>query len=332
MEAERYAPAIVIATRDRPEHLLTTVKTVVDQTLLPGELCIVDSSDRTPTRAAIEKLCAQVGLRLDYHHTEVRGSCHQRNLGIDRTTGDPVIFMDDDVSLEPDCIEQLVAEYGHWGADLGGVSGTDAEPSRVETDFPLWRKLFGLSSWTRDASGRIKAGFYVDGISEAKAAQPVQYMNGWLMSFRRHALNGERFDEAMPGYAQKENIDLAYRISRRYLLVKTPDARGRHHKTGTSRLTKHELFRVIMANQFYLHRKNMPRALKYRLALSWALVGLFLLNIGKAARYRDLGYVTGMVVGAWEQVRGRGPVDPVGEQLEHTSRVESPTGVSTDGS
>jgi hypothetical protein len=69
-----------------------------------------------------------------------------------------------------------------------------------------------------------------------------------------------------------------------------------------------------LANQFYLHRKLMPQTPRYKAALWWALLGLFILNIGKAVQTQDPGLVTGLVVGAWEQARGRGLVDPAAER------------------
>jgi hypothetical protein len=71
-----------------------------------------------------------------------------------------------------------------------------------------------------------------------------------------------------------------------------------------------------LANQFYLHRKNMPPTAKNRAALWWALVGMFVLNAGKAVHTRDRGYITGLTVGAWEQARGRGLIDPAAEQAD----------------
>jgi hypothetical protein len=69
-----------------------------------------------------------------------------------------------------------------------------------------------------------------------------------------------------------------------------------------------------LGNQFYLHRKNMTQDFRHKLALWWGLLGLFILNIGRAAFKNDWGLVTGMVVGAFEQARGKGLVDPVTER------------------
>ncbi|MBA3628708.1 MAG: glycosyltransferase family 2 protein, partial [Actinobacteria bacterium] len=102
-DQDKTSSAFIIATRNRPEELRITVESIVAQTVLPGELCIVDSSVDTPVRSHIERLCADSGLRLDYMHPAPRGLPRQRNVGLDRTTGDPVFLVDDDVSLAPDC-------------------------------------------------------------------------------------------------------------------------------------------------------------------------------------------------------------------------------------
>ncbi|HEX2051518.1 MAG TPA: glycosyltransferase [Actinomycetota bacterium] len=313
-DRRRAGSAFVIATRNRPDDLVRTVESLVAQTVLPAELCIVDSSDDTPARARIEALCADASLALDYHHPAPRGLTVQRNVGIDRTTGDPVFFVDDDVALAPDCHERVLDEYDRWGDELGGVRAAPVRPARPALLTRVYRRLFGIGGWWPEASGRVRAGFYVEGVSESAGVRKVEYFNGWFMSYRRAVFAHDRFDEALSGYAYKEDIDFSYRVSRRYTLIQTPRAKCDHLKSGASRMNSHQLQRMNLANQFYLHRKLMPQDARHRAALWWALLGLFLLNVGKALQTRDRGLVTGLVAGAWEQARGRGLVDPALER------------------
>ncbi|HWL66124.1 MAG TPA: glycosyltransferase family 2 protein [Actinomycetota bacterium] len=313
--SQRAPSAFVIATRNRPGDLLKTVQSLVEQTVLPGELCIVDSSDDTPTRAEIEALCDKVGIPLDFHHPAPRGLTVQRNVGIDRTKGDPVFFIDDDVWLAPDCHEQVLAEYERWGEAVGGVRATPVRPARPSLSTRLYRKLFGIGGWWPENSGRIRPGFYAEGISESVGSRKVEYFNGWFMSYRREVFAHERFDEALSGYAYKEDIDFSYRVFLRgHTLVQTPKARCDHLKSDASRLNSHQLQRMNLANQFYLHRKLIPQTFAHKAALWWALTGLFILNVGKALQTNDWGLVTGLVAGASEQARGRGLVDPALER------------------
>lgn len=305
--------AFIIATRNRPDELVATVQSVVEQTVLPGEICIVDSSVETPARAKIEELCESAGLMFDYVHPAPRGLTVQRNVGLERTTGDPVFLIDDDVRLAPDCHEEVLKEYERWGEELGGVQATDTEPSDSSWPAKLWRKTFGMGGWWPEASGRVRPGFWIEGVSVAAGVRRIEAFVGFFMSYRRAVFEDERFDENLAGYGHKEDIDFSYRVSRRWILVKTPRARCHHLKVQTSRMPAFHLMRMNLANQFYLHRKNMPQDLRHRSALWWGLLGLFLLNIGRAIKHRDHGLVTGMVVGAWEQARGRGLIDPATE-------------------
>ncbi|MGH2698606.1 MAG: glycosyltransferase family 2 protein [Actinomycetota bacterium] len=309
--------SFIIATRNRPEELVVTVESLVGQTVLPRELCIVDSSEDTPARAEIEALCDVAGLALDYHHPAPKGLTIQRNAGIDRVSGVIVFFIDDDVFLAPDCHEAILEEYARWGPELGGVRATNPDPARPPLISIAWRKLFGIGGWWPEASGRMRPGFWVEGISDSAGVRRIEYMTGWFMSFRRAVLDQERFDEALSGYAHKEDVDMTYRVSRRYVLLQTPKAKCRHFQTVTARLSSHQLMRMNLANQFYLHRKNMPQTFRYRFALWWGLLGLLVLNVGRATFKADPGLVTGMIVGAWEQGRGSGLVDPA---LEKASR------------
>jgi glycosyltransferase involved in cell wall biosynthesis len=306
--------AFVIATRNRPEDLLHTVESVVAQTVLPAELCIVDSSDETPTRKAIETACKQAGLALEYVHPAPRGLTVQRNVGIDRTSGDPVFFIDDDVELAPDCHERVLEVYDDWGTRAGGVRATPVRPARPSFLTILYRRFFGIGGWWPESSGKVRRGFYAEGISDSAGVRKIEYMNGWFMSYRREVFEHERFDEALSGYAYKEDIDFSYRVSRHYTLVQTPHARCDHLKSDSARMNSHQLQRMNLANQFYLHRKLMPQTFLNKAALWWALTGLFVLNLGKAVQTRDSGLVTGMVTGAWEQARGKGLVDPATER------------------
>jgi GT2 family glycosyltransferase len=312
----------IIATRNRPEHLCNAVRSLVEQTVLPRVLCIVDSSEETPTRAEIERLCADAGLALDYVHPAPRGLTVQRNVGIDRTTGDPVFLIDDDVLMAPDVHEEILAEYARWGPELGGVRGVWLRPPIPNRLTVWWRKLFGMGGWWPEASGRVRPGFFTEVVVDSAGVRQVESFVGWFMSFRREVFEHERFDENLAGFAFREDADFSYRVAKRgYVLVQTPRARIDHLKTTDERLTPFELQRMNLANQIYLHRKNMPQSFKYRAALWWALLGSFLLMVGKAIQTRDRGHVTGMIVGAWEQAHGRGLIDPALEREQRTAET-----------
>jgi GT2 family glycosyltransferase len=305
-ERRRAGSCFVVATRNRPDHLLEAIRSLVAQTILPAELCIVDSSDETPARAEIERLSQEAGIWLDYIHPAPTGLTLQRNLGVDRTSGDPVFFIDDDVWMQPDVHEEVLAEYDRWGAELGGVRGTWLEPPTASRLSTLWRRFFGMETWRAEASGRMRPGFFTDVITTSAEPRRVESFVGWFMSFRRDVFDDERFDENLAEYGFKEDADFSYRVAKRgRVLMQTPRAKIQHAKTSDQRLSPHELQRMNIANHLYLHRKNMPQTFNYKAALWWGMAGTFILNVGKSIETRDTGWATGMIAGAWDQLSRR---------------------------
>jgi GT2 family glycosyltransferase len=307
-ERRRAGSCFIIATRNRPESLQATVESLAAQSVLPSEVCIVDSSEEPPARAAIEELCAEIGVELDYVHPAPRGLTVQRNLGVDRTSGDPIFLCDDDVWLAPDVHERILEEYERWGPELGGVRGIPMQVSSPSKLVLLWRRIFGMSAWRGEGSGRLRPGFFAEEtLAHTADARELEYFIGWFMSFRREVFAHERFDERLSGYGSKEDIDFSYRLAKRgYVLRQTPLARIHHFRSSSERLSPSELQRMHVGNQFYLHRKNMPQELRYKAALWWALIGLLVLAVARTVQRRDARYVTGLVGGVWDEVRGRG--------------------------
>lgn len=298
----------MIATRNRSDDLLTTVRSLVEQTLLPSELCIVDSGGSTPARAEIERLCKTVGLPLDYVHPAPVGLPIQRNLGIDRTSGDPVFLIDDDLWIDPRCHEEIVREYERHGPEVGGI-----RPEMLEVKLPMrlthiYARLFGIGGWWPRNSGRVRTSLFAEFVSDANEVIAVECFPGSFMSYRRAVFERERFDEALAGYAYKEDIDFSFRVSRSFTLLQTPRAKYRHFMTRSERLSVHQVQRMLFVNHAYLHRKLMPQTVRSRAALWWAFLGVFLLGLGKAVKDRDLGWATGPVAGAFDALRARGPV------------------------
>jgi glycosyltransferase involved in cell wall biosynthesis len=303
--------AVVIPTRNRPDELLSAIEALLLQSVLPGEICVVDSSDETRSRREIEILCREAEVPLDYFHPAPRGLTIQRNIGVDRTRGDPIFFIDDDVLLAPDCHEQILKGFARNGAEVGGISATPSRsPRRSLATSQLFQRVFGLGGCDRDNFARMRPGFWCEQVCNPSDVVRLECMRGLCMSFRRAVFEHERFDDILPGYGLKEDVDFGYRVSRHYLLLQIPTARCDHIESPRNRLNSHLVMRVYPGNHVYLHRKNMPQDLRHQTALWWGLFGLLLWFTARAIIERDAGLVTGFLAGAWDQLRGRGLLDP----------------------
>ncbi|MFN8204800.1 MAG: glycosyltransferase [Solirubrobacteraceae bacterium] len=97
--------AIVVPTRDRPGYLRVALASIVPQARAAGAdvLVVLDGPD--PQSASV---AAQAGARV-VAHAAPRGLNAARNTAIDRTEGDLVVFVDDDVAVHPGWLGALRA-------------------------------------------------------------------------------------------------------------------------------------------------------------------------------------------------------------------------------
>ena len=99
----------VIPTRNRPDDLAKAVTSILTQTRPPDELIIVDQSPGNESRIRVESLMSgSKRIQLVYiHDPRISGLVEAKSVAAKRAGGDIVCFLEDDVVLEPDYIEQI---------------------------------------------------------------------------------------------------------------------------------------------------------------------------------------------------------------------------------
>jgi GT2 family glycosyltransferase len=97
--------SIVIPTRARPDYLEVALASIVPQGDGAGvEVLVIDDAGDSPaTRALVERL----GARYE-PHPEPLGLNVARNTGVERSTGELVVFVDDDVRVRPGWLQALL--------------------------------------------------------------------------------------------------------------------------------------------------------------------------------------------------------------------------------
>lgn len=227
--------SVVIATRNRPEPLQTTLDTLFTQSLMPGEVLIVDSSDTPATERLVQSLASERGLPIRHFSTEIRSAARQRNLGAGLAVGQIVIFLDDDVSLDKRFIEELVRPFSEDpDGRLAGVSGTIVNQVYTQPKGLNWFLLgccFG--NWDKSWAGRL-VGPAVNFLPEDKpdTVQPVEWLFSGGTAYRKDIFAQYRFGEQFDGYSFAEDVDLSARIGRTYHLYNTTCARFLHMDLG----------------------------------------------------------------------------------------------------
>ncbi|MES1941142.1 glycosyltransferase [Salinisphaera sp. T5B8] len=213
--------SILFATRNRAAQLERTLDCyrALDTQGLDWELLIVDNGSTDATAEVIER--ARQDLPITYLHADGVGQNRARNVAMDRLSGDLVIFTDDDVLPEPDCVRAYIEAARRWPDDV--IFGARIEPS-FPADTPVWMTTpdfeFATTAFAR--------------YQPADREGPVgRHPYGPSFAVRRAAFEGMRFNEQLGpqtgSYAMGGEGDFLRRLAARgYRYIYVPQARVAH--------------------------------------------------------------------------------------------------------
>jgi len=129
--------SIIIPTYNRSNLLIETLKSVRSQTYRPIEILVIDdgSTDATKNVVAecVKSISKSSGISLYYIYQNNMGPAVARNLGLVKSAGEYVLFLDSDDCLYPQCLDVFSFNLKEKNADMA-VSGYDVikNGSRVD--------------------------------------------------------------------------------------------------------------------------------------------------------------------------------------------------------
>lgn len=264
--------SVIIPTKNRTEDLNCTLDGLLHQTRRPDEIVIVDQSS-SPSSELM-----RFPIPLVYIYApEVSGAAVARNVAMDQASGDIWIFLDDDVILEPQYVEEILAAYSPKIAGVSGIITNYSVPS-------LTRRLFE-SIFVRGAfhDDRQRVYWYAEQL-RFDGPQRVRQFGCGVMSFRAEVIRNLRFDPALTGGSLAEDIDFCARLPRGSRLVIAPNARLIHKRSETGRVMAHWLDQHAQSSS-YMRARNWNRGLADDLAFAWLQVGYAVMaSIGTVKR------------------------------------------------
>jgi GT2 family glycosyltransferase len=280
--------SVVIPTCARPAVLRRTLTSLAACVPAPNEVIIVDGDPSRSAAAVVEEAWPN-GLSVIYI-ASAQGANRQRNEGLDRASGDVVVFFDDDVVVTEKVFAALADAY--MDASLLGATGRVIEPSVRNR----WNRHSQLRRWL--PGGGREGGFTRFGfqryVTRVDDELDVEYMAGCFASARRDVATSVRFDEELS--APGEDVDFSYRLSRLGRIRYLPTAVVYHDKRGFRSRDRREHDHRLVHNRVYLFRKNCRQT---RLARAQFVLYLGLLLAHRLVN-RDLRGARGLVAGMHE--------------------------------
>jgi GT2 family glycosyltransferase len=287
--------SIIIPTIGRPDDLKRTLQSIVRQTTLPREVILVDASGSKEGEQTLTEIFRTTSIRRTFLPTK-RGSCFQRNKGGKASKGDILLFLDDDVELEPQYLAELRQAYEN-DSEVKGATGYIVNAEENNPLMLLYKKLFLLSH--NGGKGRLQASGYPGWNFKPDVLTTVEIMSGCNFSLRRSLFADYHFNEIFKGYSLMEDVELSYRLSRRFKLVQIPQARLQHFMSGVGREKIGEFERQRVKHHYFIWRTLVQK----KASPVWyyiAELGAFILDFAYFFKYGNLDAVWGALKG-WQE-------------------------------
>jgi glucosyl-dolichyl phosphate glucuronosyltransferase len=286
-----YLPSVsvIIPTKNRPQCLDAVVAKLLAQTTRPQEIIIIDQSDSDESRRLVETRYAsalpRIGdlVRLHYIHDQrIPGAAVARNRGMELAEGEVWLFLDDDMGLELEFVEELLVVYARFPS-VDGVSGIITNYPQPLLQARLWGALF-LRGPFRDERQLI----YWNA-SKLRTSGPITVtkFGSGLMSFRANVVRNHRFHGVLRGLPPGEDIDFCARLGFDAVLVIAPRARTTHDHSPLGRSLDHWLKEYTQGKLYHYHR-NWSRGIKNHLAYAWFITGCAFLAVCACLRRRSV--------------------------------------------
>jgi glycosyltransferase involved in cell wall biosynthesis len=166
-----------------------------------------------------------------------KGPAAARNAAAKRACGNVLVFLDADVTVYPDTLAKIAGKFKE-DHDLTAITGVWDKHQKSKNFFPQFKALRDWSYWTNE---RDRDGYY------------------YLFSTRNAAMRREvflrlgGFNEA---FRQMEDVELTYRIAKRYAIIFAPDVRVHHEFEGFWPIVKKYFWRSFYWTKLYRERRK----------------------------------------------------------------------------
>lgn len=287
----------LIPTRDRRGPLGRVLRGVAEQSAQPAEIVIVDASRSDETAELCRTEIPGLASRIVYQRARVAGAIEQRNQAMAYVTQQAVLFLDDDIIFEPECISRLWRALASDPA-LGGVNALITNQRYLPPGLvsrTLFRVLHGrrLETYAGKCIGPA-----VNLLPEDRAELPdvvaVEWLNTTCTLYRRAALPTPPFITEQVNGALRvpafphEDLALSLRVGRSWKLANARTARIYHdsqpgaHKTDLAAVAQVELINRHYLMTGLLRRRRLVDYLKLALIEAFGVVSV--LRVGKEWR------------------------------------------------
>ena len=255
--------SVIIPTIGRVESLRALLESIAAQSRKPEEILVADGSGQEGIAALLAASAwAGQGLRIVHLRVNPPNAVRQRQAAIAASTGEFLFMLDDDIVLDPACLE-LMLELLEADAGLSAVTAdfSNQSWSRPTT---LWRWYLRWVHGIREGEwqGRVIGPLLRFGYNPSPAQpMPMEWLGAGNSLVRRSAYDavGGFSDFFLHRCTINEDVDLGLKLRRVGGILLHPGARMAHHHAPGGRMTVDLIAEDDMFNRFQIMRRTQNK-------------------------------------------------------------------------
>lgn len=254
----------IVPTIGRADSLRALLESLRTQTCKVDEVIVADASGSDDTKLLVnERQWRQSGLTVKREVVDPPNAVRQREAAIKIATGEFLLFLDDDVVLEPECVAQMM-DLLKTNADVVGVTAdfnnqTWPQPTKMWQ----WYLHYALRLRKEEWQGRVVGPLLRFGYNPVPAdPAPMEWL-GTGNSLVRHSAYqqaGGFSDFFLHRCTINEDMDLSLKLSRIGRILFCPAARMTHHHAPEGRVTAMLAAEDDLFNRFFILRHTLGRS------------------------------------------------------------------------
>jgi GT2 family glycosyltransferase len=298
----------IVPTIGRVESLHALLRSLATQTLRVDEVIVASADQRTCDFVRSANWQSE-GLVVRCLVVSPPNAVRQRMAAIDVARGDYLLILDDDVVLEPDCVQHMLALMETSNDVVAVTADFNNHPWHNPT--AVWELYLRhiLKLEREQWQGRVVGPLLRFGFNPVPPGpQPMEWLGGGNSLVRRSAYLdvGGFSDFFLHRCTMNEDVDLGLKLRRAGRILFCPLARMAHHHAPTGRVTKFVAAEDDLFNRYFILRRTLGQH--------------FLRAFGMVTLYFSLETLSHFL-GCVRRLNFHGFVEPFGGRLRAFGRI-----------
>lgn len=273
--------SILIVTYKRPHFLDSLISQLVNQTILPKFIIIIDNDVNLSAKSIYEYYRRKhLNITFKYQLNTVNSLTRGRNLGIELVDTDIVCLLDDDISITQCYLEVMLKNLLSLPSAIGVQAAISFPPrNKIRNYFGLIFRHFHLTKSKCHVFTSINGSYPISN----QLVEPLvcQWFSGTNQMYITAILKIVKWDEKLIAYSDGEDIDHSYRVHKSGMgnIWLVPTEKIIHHAAEVSRESGYSAIFMREAYSYYLSNKLFGTGIQTQIKYIWSRLGFAILEV-----------------------------------------------------